>query len=318
MQFEDDLAAGTVLVRPALQSPDYVAGTSGWQVAIDGSAEFNDVVIRGTLQSTNYVAGSAGWKLDQAGAAEFNNVTIRGATSVGGKSLYYSGTPAAGNLLLSIAATAGTDSFGNTYGAGLGVYDPANGTVKVTGGQVTVSGTNGSAVQLDTGASGNAGQANVYLTPRSLGGTTWQAAELYTTLGASNRPGVGILAPSKAGAAGNLPSIELYGPGPTTTDDYILVGATRVSFSGLVSMGCRYETIVTITPSAANTPTSVNITYPNLGGTQFVGQATPETAVPGTQVTGVGLSNVTATGATVWLTRTNTTSTKVHVVISSS
>jgi hypothetical protein len=47
MQFQDDLAAGVVLVRPAFQSPDYVPGSSGWAVLLDGSAEFNNVVIRG-------------------------------------------------------------------------------------------------------------------------------------------------------------------------------------------------------------------------------------------------------------------------------
>jgi hypothetical protein len=79
MQFQDDLAGGVVLIRPALQSPDFVSGTSGWQISIDGSAEFNDVVIRDTLQSDNYVAGVSGWKLDQDGTAELYELTARGS-----------------------------------------------------------------------------------------------------------------------------------------------------------------------------------------------------------------------------------------------
>lgn len=67
---------------------------------------------------------------------------------------------------------------------------------------------------------------------------------------------------------------------------------------------------VTITPSAANTPTSINVTGLNLVGTPRV-VATAGTSLPGTQVTGVGVTNVTTTGFTIWVTRTNTTSTGV-------
>ncbi len=47
MQFQDELAGGIVLVRPALRSPDYVAGSTGWSIDIDGSAEFNNIVAHG-------------------------------------------------------------------------------------------------------------------------------------------------------------------------------------------------------------------------------------------------------------------------------
>ena len=68
---------------------------------------------------------------------------------------------------------------------------------------------------------------------------------------------------------------------------------------------------VSITPSAANTPTSVTVTYSQLAGSTFDGIATPQTTVPGTAVTGVGMSSVGATSAIVWVTRTNTTITPV-------
>jgi hypothetical protein len=60
MQFQDELAAGTILVRPALQSPDYVTGVSGWAIKIDGSAEFNNILIRGTGTDPAIIVGPDG------------------------------------------------------------------------------------------------------------------------------------------------------------------------------------------------------------------------------------------------------------------
>ncbi|MEH0582541.1 hypothetical protein QBA54_50795 [Streptomyces sp. B21-108] len=79
-------------------------------------------LIREAIQSQNFVTGSAGWRIKSDGSAEFNNVVIRGGTVVSGLALYYNGTPAAGNLIMSISATAGTDSFGNAYVEGVGLY----------------------------------------------------------------------------------------------------------------------------------------------------------------------------------------------------
>lgn len=59
MQFQDDLAAGIVLVRPALRSPNYAAGSAGWNVGVDGSAEFNNVVVRGTVVAKNAAGATA-------------------------------------------------------------------------------------------------------------------------------------------------------------------------------------------------------------------------------------------------------------------
>lgn len=100
-------ASGT-LIRPAVKSPDFTSGIKGWTIRRDGSAEFNNVVIRGGL-------------------------------TVSGLNLYYSGTPAFGNLIASIAAVAGADTFGNKYPAGICAMDPigltfsqfVNGTVYV-------------------------------------------------------------------------------------------------------------------------------------------------------------------------------------------
>ena len=44
------ITGGTVLRAPAIQSPDYVAGTSGWIIRQDGSAEFNSGTFRGSIE----------------------------------------------------------------------------------------------------------------------------------------------------------------------------------------------------------------------------------------------------------------------------
>lgn len=84
MGFTNPIVGGSgTLIRPAIKSPDYAPGVSGWQIARDGTAEFNDVTARGSLQSPNYVAGSAGWAVKTDGSAEFNNVTARGEFATG-------------------------------------------------------------------------------------------------------------------------------------------------------------------------------------------------------------------------------------------
>ncbi|MFF4489408.1 hypothetical protein ACFY0F_23415 [Streptomyces sp. NPDC001544] len=70
-----------------------------------------------------------------------------------------------------------------------------------------------------------------------------------------------------------------------------------------------------ITPSAANTPTSVAVTGLSVAGGTFNAVVSPQTSVPGTQVTGVGFSNLTSTGLTIWLTRSNTTTTIVNWLV---
>lgn len=91
MTFSNPIVGGTTLIRPAIHSPDYDPGVSGWTINKDGSAEFN-------------------------------NVVIRGGTVVSGIALYYDGTPTAGNLVASISVDGGVDSFGNTYLGGIVTY----------------------------------------------------------------------------------------------------------------------------------------------------------------------------------------------------
>ena len=84
------------LVIPSVQSPNFVHDVSGWQIAKDGSAEFNNLTVRGTFYGTDYI------------------INVDGI-------FFYSGTPAAGNLVLSIAPSAGSDTFGNAYPEGFNI-----------------------------------------------------------------------------------------------------------------------------------------------------------------------------------------------------
>lgn len=69
---------------------------------------------------------------------------------------------------------------------------------------------------------------------------------------------------------------------------------------------------VTITPTAANTPTSFDLTFPKeFSGTPTV-IVTAATSVPGTTVLGAGVNAVSKTGCKIWVTRTNTTDTVVN------
>lgn len=53
LSFDDPIAAGDgSLIFPALKSPNYVAGVTGWMIGRDGDAEFNNATIRGTLVVT--------------------------------------------------------------------------------------------------------------------------------------------------------------------------------------------------------------------------------------------------------------------------
>jgi hypothetical protein len=81
------------LSLPTVQSPNFVSGVSGWQISKNGNAQFNNLTIRGVFNGTNFVINSNG-------------------------AFFYSGTPAAGNLIASIASSAVSDGLGNAVVSG--------------------------------------------------------------------------------------------------------------------------------------------------------------------------------------------------------
>ena len=70
---------------------------------------------------------------------------------------------------------------------------------------------------------------------------------------------------------------------------------------------------VSITPTAANTPTGKAVNLGTMAGTPRV-VATPATTVPGKEVTGVGVGSPSSTSVTIYLTRTNTTACGVNYI----
>jgi len=101
MGFQNPIVGGTALRIPAIQSPNFQSGSAGWIIRIDGSAEFNNLTIRGIFNGNNFILNSSGLFI-------------------------YSGTPANGNLLASIAPANGTDDFSNTYLQGIVTYSGAS------------------------------------------------------------------------------------------------------------------------------------------------------------------------------------------------
>lgn len=55
MTFRNSILAGVTLIREAIQSQNYVAGSEGWTINADGTAEFSDLTIRSSDGSGNTV-----------------------------------------------------------------------------------------------------------------------------------------------------------------------------------------------------------------------------------------------------------------------
>lgn len=97
----------------------------------------------------------------------------------------------------------------------------------------------------------------------------------------------------------------------TTADESLHVNSSGVQVDGILTAGNMAAGRVSITP-AANTPTSMSVTGLDVKGSDHFGYATALSGVPGTTVQEVSVSGVSSTGITVWLYRTNTTTTSVY------
>ncbi|HEX5566667.1 MAG TPA: H-type lectin domain-containing protein [Streptomyces sp.] len=394
MRFDDDLAGGIFLIRPALRSPEYAPGEAGWTINQDGSAEFNNVRVRGTLEvgtsiapgvelpgdqvvgqvpsaatadtavtavtadtagtaghattaTTASSAGSAGTVTGAIGAgvtlpagqlsgtvpttttisgnsiitgtlnAALVKVTNLDAASItvgklrgsqieagaslsspvieGGRALYYNTPPGKGRLLLSIDPEGGTDPYGNTYKAGLTLYDP-----------------DGSEVQLVTGLG-----ATVRLTPARLPGVEWTDGTLNTTLGAAQRPGVALASPNRTFTGAKRASLVLFGAGPTTNDTSLLVGVERANFShdvdvsGVLTAANLQSGRLTVVPVANQWTPNIEVTFPRPFATRPEVMVTPSSSAPaagGTTDLKWATASVTATGFVLRVLRGSSTS----------
>lgn len=117
---------------------------------------------------------------------------------------------------------------------------------------------------------------------------------------------------TNAATPGDHPHVDIGGSGIRDSGRADLNVSGNITTPAVLTAGNIRAGRVSITPSAANTPTSATVT--GLGIPAAVtprATATASTAVPGTQVTGVGISALTNTSMTIWLTRTNTTTTNI-------
>jgi hypothetical protein len=147
-----------------------------------------------------------------------------------------------------------------------------------------------------------------------------QAADVVITPGLAKTRARAIIQPY----VGDTNSVLFLQPGPSHTgyvlrcwdpDNSVYRFAVDTSgntdINGILTAGNIAAGRLTITP-VANTPTSQNVTGLNLKGTNIRVVASAATSQPGTQVTGVGVTNQSATGFTVWVTRTGTTATVIE------
>ena len=191
---ENPLVGGTILRRPAIQSPNFVQSPlQGWSIDANGNAYFANVTAQGNITT--------------------NTVVIEGST---GSVLVYSGTPGSGNLIASIAATGGTDAFGNAYVGGITAYSGANVWASLTAGTMSLQGAAG---QDQTGQVGTSGS-----------GTTFLSSGLQT--GADT--GAEVIAESAA-AAGGSSTITLSATIVETTNGLAVAGALTVGGVNIVT-----------------------------------------------------------------------------------
>ena len=96
-----------------------IAGKAGTD-SFGNSFPLGAEIFKGVFDGTDYVINSAG-------------------------AFFYSGTPALGNLAVSIAPSSGTDAYGNAYTSGVSVYDSGTGqTAQLAAGELVTGNTGGS------------------------------------------------------------------------------------------------------------------------------------------------------------------------------
>jgi hypothetical protein len=265
---------------------------TAWQALPVGTDAIQAGSITGDLIAANTITAG------QLAAGIIDGETITGATliadSESGGVFVYSGVPAAGNLIVAISPVDGTDAFGNEYAQG----------IRVSG---FMSGDTVNALTFQ---------------PPDASGTAFAPAEIFArAFEGSGEADLVINSPHDANAGDSSASVFMRGSDGTSDASSMTLDADSIFTSGVLSPGNVIVGQTTITPTAANTPTSKNVTFPfALRGTQFFGFASSQTTVPGSNasgsaVTGVAVSAASATGATIVASRTNTTNTVVNYLV---
>ena len=137
-----------------------------------------------------------------------------------------------------------------------------------------------------------------------------------STVGSATKPvylNAGTLTASTSTVGSATKPIYLN-TGTLTASSSTVGGTSQAVYlkSGTITAGLKVQKgSVSITPKA-NTPTSKTVTFSSAFSASPQVVATPITEVPGTTVLGVGVTDVSKTGFTLYLTRTNNTSTSVR------
>lgn len=191
-----------------------VIGFSTWNGSAWVAQQFNanDVIAVGTIVANLIAAGTVV-------AGIINGTTVTGATINGSVfngtnwienssgQFLYSGTPAAGNLVASIAPTSGTDGFGNAYQSGFTVYGTSGAMTQVVGtaGSTAIKMTPSGAVHVGFTPQMEAGIANAGLANEILQTIIRSGSPDGTT---ANSSAIVLDAPAADGST--IPSVQLF------------------------------------------------------------------------------------------------------------
>lgn len=150
MTFSDPIVEDVELIREAIQSPDYVAGVSGWCIRRDGSAEFN----AGTFRSDVVITGSDGTQLHayadptDGAVVELLPKTLAGETVTPARVRTYRDGNNRPTMQIRGPSVAGSGQGPATVDISSGGVD--GGAVTVTGGRVLLTSVN--EVRVETSA----------------------------------------------------------------------------------------------------------------------------------------------------------------------
>ncbi|MFJ5294540.1 hypothetical protein [Streptomyces sp. NPDC088348] len=162
----------------------------------------------------------------------------------------------------------------------------------------------GSYVQLAEGELAFGGGANMF-TQTGVSAFVGTAPQMVIASGQRVFSDSGVRLLMGASSPTARPQIQFLGDGgkllTSNFDGDLNVG--NIFSAGSIAYGT-----ITITTSAANTPTSGLVSGLSVKGSTFRAYLTASSGVPGTQMLGVTATNVTSSGMTVWITRTNTSS----------
>lgn len=247
IEFQDAILAGVTLIREAIQSQNFAAGSAGWQIKSDGAAEFSDLTIRSSDGSSSTVTVANG-KIQIRDGSSVLVIDI----SAGGYKLYDS----LGDLVAQVTPET------STYGGGFWTRDfqfPNNIYAMLVGGLL----------QFGTVESGIV---------HSSGHMWWNyfpTDDFTTTIITTGRPAStdkGVwLAMESSSNANAVPHVLIA--------DSTAVGPCDLQVTGDVSASnVRAGTAQTPAPGGVPAQTSVNVTFSTaMGGTPWV-VATPNSA----------------------------------------